>query len=116
MGGGIGSMEMAQDVGKSHGFVRVSPVTHPSPYSPVQFRGRGPAGSGPPSPESASILSNAPGRRGFLRRAVAGIALVAIAVAGLAYFTLYRAPVTPPARTLVEAAMLAAITMGSATE
>jgi hypothetical protein len=107
---------MAQDAGKSHGFGRVSPVTHPSPYSPVQFRGRGPVGAGSPPPDSASAASSAPGRRGFLRRAVAGIALVAIAAAGAAYFTLYRAPAQRPARTVVDAATLAAASIEPAAE
>jgi hypothetical protein len=102
---------MARDAGKSHGFGRVSPVTHPSPYSPVQFRGRGPAGSGLPPSDSASTIAKAGGRRGLLRRAIAGIALVAVAAAGAAYFTLYRAPAQPPARTVVDAAMLAATTI-----
>ena len=92
---------MAQDVGKSHGFGRVSPVTRPSPYSPVQFRGGGPTSS----EQSPATL---PRRRGFFRRAVAGVALAAVAAAGIAYFTLYRGPAQPPARTVVDAAMLAA--------
>ena len=95
---------MAQDVGKSHGFGRVSPVTRPSPYSPVQFRGRGPhAPDAPPEP----ALRGAKRRRGFLRRAAAGIVLVAVAAGGVAYFALNRTPGQPPARTVVDAAMLA---------
>lgn len=88
------------------GFGRVSPVTRPSPYSPVQFRGRGPLA---PEPSLPPTLSDAPRRRGFLRRAAAGIVLVAIVAGGVAYFALSRTPGQPPARTVVDAAMLAAV-------
>lgn len=82
------------------GFGRISPVTRPSPYSPVQFRGRGPLAPEPPLPPT-------PRRRGFLRRAAAGIILAAVAAGGVAYFALYRTPGQLPARTVVDAAMLA---------
>jgi hypothetical protein len=79
---------MAQDAGKSHGFGRVGPVTRPSPYSPVQFRGRGPVGSGPLATDAGSVVPRSLARRSAMRRAVAGLALAAVAAAGAVYFTL----------------------------
>ena len=94
------------------GFGRISPVTRPSPYSPVQFRGRGPLA---PDPAVPPTLPDTPRRRGFLRRAAAGIVLIAVAAGGVAYFALFRTPGQPPPRTVVDAAMLAAATPSTRT-
>ncbi len=75
---------MGREAGNTQGFGRVSPVTRPSPYSPVQFRG---GGAGAPAPQ----LPAAP-RRVVGRAAVIGAALAAVAGV-VAWFAIAPAPV-----------------------
>ena len=101
---------MGREAGHTQGFGRVSPVTRPSPYSPVQFRGRMPASEDlAPAPAGAAL----PRRRRGVGRALVIAALIAAVAAGLVYFTA-GVPPTPPAGTLSLPGPAPAATAGAA--
>jgi hypothetical protein len=97
---------MAREAGSSQGFGRVSPVTHPSPYSPVQFRGRQPAAAGTAEAAAPRVASAARSRRRtFGRRTAVVVAVVAALVAGIGYVGLFRSTVAPPRAVVAPAAV-----------
>ncbi len=77
---------MAREAGGSQGFGRVSPVTRPSPYSPMHFRASATAG-----PVEAPVSKHR--RRAFGRRTAVIVVILAAAVAAIGY-TAFR-PATP---------------------
>jgi hypothetical protein len=89
---------MAREAGSSQGFGRVSPVTRPSPYSPMQLRGRLPASAETVGPRVASAVRSR--RRTFGRRTAVVVAVLAALVAGIGYVGLYRSTLAP-SRTVV---------------
>ena len=78
--------------GSSQGFGRVSTHTRPSPYSPMQVRGRLPASQREAPPAAP------PRRQRVARRAVFAVALVAALLAGVSYLALFRGPGLPAPR------------------
>ena len=84
---------MEREAGHTQGFGRVSPVTRPSPYSPVQFRGGLPSGAGAP------LDAVVPTRKRSLGRTALFAVLLAAVAAGLLYFTVGRS-LQPPAGTV----------------
>jgi hypothetical protein len=77
---------MERDAGNTQGFGRVSPVTRPSPYSPVQFRGGG-------SSAPARAVASKPSRARIVGRAAAVGAAIAAITGALAWFVIAPAPV-----------------------
>ena len=98
---------MAGHAGRTYGFGRVSTVTRPSPYSPVQFRGGSPFGAaaGESLPAQSRVAARR-ARRRKLRRAATVIVIFAAALgAGSLYWTMVRvpAPLPPPIATRLDA-------------
>lgn len=73
---------MVRGSGGSQGFGRVSPVTRPSPYSPLHIRGH-PAAEPPGPPTLPKRLVQARRRRTL--SGLAALVLVAVAAAGASF-------------------------------
>ena len=102
---------MAREAGSSQGFGRVSPVPRPSPYSPVQFRGRHIA-SGTPETTPPRVPSAVQSRRRtFGRRTAVVVAVLAALVAGIGYVGLFRSAVAPSRTVVVPAAPAPPVTL-----
>ena len=85
---------MEREAGNTQGFGRISPVTRPSPYSPVQFRG----GGAPATPDRSVRL--APTRGRIVGRAAAIGAAIAAVTGALAWFVVSPTP-APATRNVV---------------
>lgn len=103
---------MARETESSQGFGRVSQFPRPSPYSPVQLRGRRPAAAGNAEAAGSRVASAARSRRRtFGRRTAVVVAVLAALVAGIGYVGLFRSTVAPSRTVVAPAVPASAVTL-----